>query len=101
VIYVAAVIGAFMICVVIAPFWVGPGGLLAAGAQVNSPERLGALKAALLKRYLADEEAYKAGTLSRLSWDKRKAFLANRYIDTSRRLDYLEQMARLAAGGER
>jgi flagellar basal body-associated protein FliL len=90
VIYLAVVIGILLISVVLAPFWFGAGGLLQASAQVNSKETLVALKDALIKRYVEEEKAFKAGNLSQLAWNKRKVFLTHRYVDAARRLDFLE-----------
>ncbi len=89
-IYLAVVVGILLMSVVLAPFWIGPGGLLQASAQINSKETLTGLKQALVKRYLEDEKAFKEGNLSKLAWNKRKDFLTHRYVDASRRLDYLE-----------
>lgn len=89
-IYLAVVVGILLLSVVLGPFWIGQGGLLQASAQINSKDTLAGLKEALLKRYLEDEKAFKDGNLSALAWTKRKAFLTNRYVDATRRLDYLE-----------
>ena len=89
-IYLSVVISLILLTVLLAPFWLGRGGLLQAGSSINSPTELQAIKTALLKRYLDDELAFKSGNLSSLSWDQRKSFLTNRYIDASRRLDFLE-----------
>lgn len=93
-IYGAVVIGVLLIAVLLAPFFSGQGGLLAIGATINSPERLESLKTALLQRYLEDEAAHAAGHLSKIAWEKRKAFLTNRYVDASRRLDFLRNVAK-------
>ncbi len=89
-IYLAVFIGIILIAVLLAPFWFGPGGLLQAGSSINSATELGALKEALLKRYVDDEKAFKAGHLSATSWEQRQSFLTNRYIDAARRLDFLQ-----------
>lgn len=91
-IYIAVLIGMLLITLVVAPFFVGQGGLLAAGSSISSPERLKSLKDAILARFLEDEAAFKNGTLSRLGWDRRKAFLTHRYVDASRRLDFLDNV---------
>jgi hypothetical protein len=89
-IYLVVAIGVGLVAFVQLPFWVGPGGLLAAGSSVTSPEALIALKNAIVKRYLEDERAHGEGALGNLAWDRRRTFLVNRYVDASRRLDYLE-----------
>ena len=89
-IYLAVAVGIVLLSVLLAPFWLGPGGLLQAGSAVHSKDTLISLKGALLKRFLEDEQAFKAGNLSKLAWTKRKDFLTHRYVDASRRLDFLE-----------
>ena len=91
-IYLAVFIGVLLISILLAPFWIGRGGLLQASAQTNSPEKLDSLKTAILKRYKEDEAAFEAGSLSKVAWRNRKAFLTNRYIDAARRLDYLQNV---------
>jgi hypothetical protein len=98
VIYVFVGIGVLLVLAVLSPFFTGAGGLLAAGSSINSPARLAAIKAALLKRYLEDEAAFKRGDLSKLGWDKRKDFLVHRYIDAARRLDYLTHLQAATKG---
>ena len=89
-IYLSVVLSLILLSVLLAPFWLGRGGLLQAGSSINSPSELQAIKTALLKRYVDDELAFKSGNLSPLSWEQRKSFLTNRYIDASRRLDFLQ-----------
>lgn len=86
----AGVIGLLLIGILLSPFWLGEGGALQAGASINSPEHLMAMKTALLKRYVAEEAAHAKGDLSALAWSKRRDFLTNRYIDVARRLDFLQ-----------
>ena len=66
-IYLAVVVGILLLSVLLAPFWIGPGGLLAAGSSIHSKETLVGLKEALVKRYLEDEKAFKAGSIDRKS----------------------------------
>jgi hypothetical protein len=97
-IYVVVLVGVALVVAVLAPFFTGKGGLLQAGASINSPSRLEATKEAVLKRYLEDEAAHKRGDLSRLGWEKRKEFLGHRYVDAARRLDYLKHVQAAAKG---
>lgn len=85
-------IGIILLVVLLAPFFIGPGGLLQAASSINSSSQLEALKEAILKRYLDDERAFQKGDLSPLGWEKRRAFLVNRYIDAARRLDFVRGM---------
>ena len=93
-IYITVLTGVILILLLLAPFWIGPGGLLQASSQVNSLDELKALKDAVIQRYLEDEKAFKEGNLSAGAWDRRRSFLSNRYIDAARRLDFLEHTKR-------
>lgn len=88
-VYIGVVVGIALVIGILAPFFVGPGGLLAIGNSINSPSQLAALKAAILKRYLEDEAAFGKGDIGKLAWEKRRAFLIGKYIDASRRVDFL------------
>jgi hypothetical protein len=82
-----------VLLLVVSPFFIGSGGLLAQASSESSVARLESMKKAILKRYLQDEEAAEKGEIGKLSWTSRKRFLMNRYLDASRRLDYLRHMA--------
>lgn len=92
-------IGLILIVAVLSPFFLGAGGLLAPGSQINSADKLRAIKQALLDRYLEDEAAHKRGDLSDAAWRKRQEFLVHRYVDAARRLDFLEGQQGTSAGG--
>jgi hypothetical protein len=81
-----------LLLVVLAPFLVGSGGLLQEANSINSVERLEGLRQALLQRYLQDEESFKQGNLSERAWKKRQEYLTNRYVDVTRRGDFLSRM---------
>ncbi len=53
-----------------------------------SVDQLKNLQMIVLKKYLEEEEAYKEQLISKRTWDKRQEFLARRYIDITRRLDF-------------
>lgn len=91
---VSIVISTILLLVVLAPFFMGKGGLLQESSSINSTERLEALKQAFLQRYLQDEASFQAGELSRRSWEKRKEYLTHRYVDVARRFDYLSRVAK-------
>lgn len=92
-IIISAVIALLVMIVVLAPLWSkGSGGnRLQAAASVTSQQRLTAEKQALVERYLDDELQFNQGKFNQLIWEQRRQFLINRYIDASRRLDYLRQ----------
>jgi hypothetical protein len=85
-------VGIALVLLVSSPFLFGRGGLLAASSSINSKEKLSSLKIAVLNQYIADETLNRAGELSDLAWNKRRGFLVNRYIDSARRLDFLEHI---------
>lgn len=77
---------------VLLPLLLAKDGQLASASTLNSPERLEAVKNALLKRYIEDERAFESKAIPKIVWDQRKLFLSNRYIDASRRLDYIQDV---------
>ena len=98
-ILIGSVIGVGLLLLLLLPFFVGPGGLLAHGAKIDSVDQLRAIKKAILKRYLEEEGAQRRGDLSGLAWRGRQEFLVHRYVDAARRLDYLEgQVAQKQVG---
>ncbi|MEZ4743459.1 MAG: hypothetical protein R3B45_13605 [Bdellovibrionota bacterium] len=83
-------IGMATLLLLLAPFFYGKGGVLMAGAAEHNQEVIERQKKAILKRYILDEKAVKEGTISKVEWESKKQFLTNRYLDASRRLDYLQ-----------
>ena len=51
-----------------------------------------ASKAAILERFIQDEQAFENKTISKLAWEQRRTYLVNRYIDSARRLDFLKAL---------
>jgi hypothetical protein len=88
----AVVVSIVAVLFVLLPLLFGQGGQLASASSLNSPERLKAVKRALLMRYIEDEKAYESKAIPKLVWDQRKQFLVNRYIDAARRLDYINDV---------
>ncbi|RZA27044.1 MAG: hypothetical protein EOP10_01525 [Proteobacteria bacterium] len=88
----AFIVSIITVVFVLLPLLVGKGGQLASASSQNSPERLKAMKEALLKRYIEDEKAFDSKAIPKLVWDQRKQFLTNRYIDAARRLDYINDV---------
>ncbi|MBP9706981.1 MAG: hypothetical protein KBD78_05010 [Oligoflexales bacterium] len=75
--------------VLISPFFFGAGGPLASGISVSAPKELKALKNQLLQLYLEEEKALTHGLISAAVWQKRQVFLSQRYLDVTRRLDFI------------
>jgi hypothetical protein len=90
---IAIVWSIILILILISPFFVGRGGVLQESSSINSVERLESLRHALLKRFLQDEGSFKRGELSARSWEKRRSYLTNRYVDVTRRSDYLGRLS--------
>lgn len=84
---------AVVVCLL--PFVVGEGGSLRAAASINSIEKLEAIKQAILKRYIEDETTFEKNALAQVMWQQRRQYLVNRYVDASRRLDYLRYVEQL------
>jgi hypothetical protein len=90
---ISILVGIAAMIAVLLPFFVGKGGRLALASYETSPERLRAMKRAILDRYLKDEGAFKSGLINQRTWSTRQQFLTNKYLDASRRLDFLEYSA--------
>lgn len=86
----ASIIGLILLVSVLAPFFTGSGGTLQAGSSVLSEDQINGQKAGLLQQYVDDEKAFKDGVLSAREWKARQSFILGRYIDASRRFDYLQ-----------
>ena len=91
-IVLAALIGLLLLAVVLSPFVLGSGGQLAEASAIDSLPRLKALRQSLISRYLMDEAGFGNGDISKASWAKRQEFLLNRYLDATRRADFLESL---------
>jgi hypothetical protein len=90
----ALITGLIATVLVLLPFVVGPGGQLAAASFEVSSEKLQEQKKAIIERFLKEESSFKNGFISRRTWAARQQFLTNKYLDASRRLDFLEYCLR-------
>ena len=88
----ASIVSVITVVFILLPLLLADDGRLASASSLNSPERLEAVKKALLKRYIEDEKAFESKAIPKLVWEQRKLFLSNRYIDAARRLDYLRDV---------
>lgn len=88
----AFVVSILTLAFVLLPLLLGKEGHLASAASLNSPEKLEAIKEALLRRYLEDEKSFETKAIPELVWRQRRQFIINRYIDASRRLDFLRDI---------
>ena len=87
--FIGSMVSLALLISVLSPFWLGKGGLLLPASTLNDPEKARRLKKTVLTRYLSDENAFREGAISKSEWNQRRQFLTNRYIDLSRRLDFL------------
>ncbi|MFW7380953.1 MAG: hypothetical protein ACOH5I_19210 [Oligoflexus sp.] len=85
-----------VVAILFTPFVWGEGGHLQAASSVNSLEKLEAMRTAILKRYLEDETAFEKNRLGQVMWQQRRQYLVNRYVDATRRLDYLRHLEKLS-----
>ena len=83
------VIALALLTLVVLPFFLGGETQLVACAAINDRGKLNAWREEIIKRYLADEDAWRRGLIGAATWRKRRIFLTNRYVDVCRRLDYL------------
>lgn len=77
------------VLLVLMPFFMGKGGVLAAASAVNDEVSLAEAKQKLAKRWAKDEEAFQKGDISQREWEMRRELLTNRFLDIARRLDFL------------
>jgi hypothetical protein len=85
----AVVISLLALLVVLVPFFRGEGGMLSSASFSSDPERLQASKAAIIERYIADHKIFKQDLISKRAWTGRQELLINKYVDASRRLDFV------------
>ena len=78
---------------VLSPFFTGAGGLLQDASVSDGVDELELRRAALLKRWLRDEAAFKSGEITKTEWSQRRSYLTARYVDVSRRLAWLKSVS--------
>ncbi len=88
----AFILSVLTLLFVLLPLLLAKDGRLASASSQNSPEKLDAIKTAILKRYIEDEKAFESKAIPELVWKQRKLFLTNRYIDAARRLDFIRDL---------
>jgi hypothetical protein len=86
---IAIAIATLVAIILLIPFFAGPGGRLVASSASQSISELERQKQGILARYVHEEREFNAGEMSSLSWNQRRSYLVNRYVDASRRLDFL------------
>jgi NADH:ubiquinone oxidoreductase subunit 3 (subunit A) len=86
----AIVISVIVLVVIVLPFFTGKGGALASASAINDPSKLDGLKKAIINRFIEEEKAFESGDISSAQWNQRSKLLSNRYIDVSKRLDFIK-----------
>lgn len=93
-----ALVAIIVMVSVLAPFFVGPGGWLQDAAVGDSLERLRVRRASILKRWLEEEGQHATGMLTDREWSLRQVYLTSRYVDATRRMDWLTTKSVVDAG---
>ncbi|MCX6126020.1 MAG: hypothetical protein NTV34_14905 [Proteobacteria bacterium] len=91
---VTILIGVTVLIAVLLPFFLGEGGLLLDAAKNDSIENLEKKQKIILERWLADEAAATSGLITTREWAMRERYLTNRYVGTTRRIDWLKNQER-------
>lgn len=86
---VAVITSIVCLVYILSPFFVGKGGKLASASTINDPKKLEGLKKALLNQILKEEKSASDGDITAAQWERRRKLLTHRYIDVSKRLDYV------------
>jgi hypothetical protein len=63
--------------------------MLSSASFSSDPERLQAAKDAVIERYIADKKIFEQDLISKRAWIARQELLINKYVDASRRLDFV------------
>jgi len=87
----AVIVAVVFLFAVLSPFFWGEGGLLLEGASVNNVAVLRKQKDLILDQYLKEEDAFQKKDLTTKEWSRRKDFFLMRYVDTVRRIDFLNK----------
>jgi hypothetical protein len=82
-------IGIVILVLVLYPFFAGEGGWLLDASKLDSVDKLKAKQRAILLRWIEDEQASESGMITVREWSMRQVYLTNRFVDTTRRLDWL------------
>lgn len=88
-IVLCSVVGVLVLVAVLFPFLVGDGGFLQDASTSDSVQDLELKLNALLQRWVKDEAAFLTGEITQTEWRQRQRYLTSRYVDASRRLDWL------------
>lgn len=93
--FVSLIVSVIALLGLMLPFFFGEGGHLVTAASINSEDVLVKMRQEILERYIEDEKAFHDKLISKASWQQRQRFLTLRYLDISRRLDYIKKAGSL------
>lgn len=93
-----AVIGLLTLLAVLSPFFRGTGGFLQDAAAADSVDRLQLRRSAILRRWLEEERQHESGMITDREWSLRQVYLSGRYVDVTRRMDWLSALQVSDAG---
>ena len=85
-------IALIMLMVLLMPFFFKGDPWLSGYRSFDSIDQLKSLQNQILERYLSDEKAFTDKIISQNSWNKRQSFLVMRYVDVTKRLDFLQML---------
>ena len=88
---ICGVVGLLLVAAVLMPFVYGAGGALQDAAGEQSMDVLRDKQRVLMERWIADEAAHTQGMITSREWTLRQSYLTNRYVDVTRRLDWLSK----------
>ena len=85
-------LGAFSlasIAVILLPFFTKNIVPLDSGQNISNVESLHKMKQKILEQFLLDEKSFQGNQITRKEWTKRQDYLAARFVDYTRRIDFL------------
>lgn len=86
---VCVIISLCVVTFLLMPFFAGAGGQLDEGAALKDADLIDAQRRMLLVAMLKEEKSFKAGLLTAREWQRREIYFANRFVDLTRRLDFV------------
>ena len=82
-----------LVLIIVYPLFFTKNELLTEATGEGSLDGVRKLKVALLKKYIEEEQLFEAKELNSIVWKQRQQYYMNRYIDASRREDYLKALS--------
>ena len=89
---ICVLISIVVMVIVLAPFFVGKGGRLAPASSINDVTQLQTIQKNIIQRFISEEKSFGEGSINEATWKRRREFLESKYIDVTRRIDFLHKM---------